>query len=204
MNSRKLSLIAVALLLVGTQLMYMGSGSHVSTELPLEPPTANAFATFTLPSEMPRYDIPLTLHLQKYIYEKCQKYGLAYEMVLAVIKAESNFVIDVVGVTGDLGLMQLNPRNTVDWLAKKLNLDFFDPLDPYQNVAAGIWYLAHIRDYWIQYTDCQQKTFALTLLSYNRGINGATRYVKQHGLKAFNNSYVEKVSAFKQQFEEGR
>jgi len=214
MNTRPISLAIVLLLLVGAQSILMGASSPVEAELPtllIETSesaetvmvTVDAFSRIRLPIEMPRYDIPLSLQLQKHIWELCQEHDLSYEFVLGVIKAESDFVVDAVGVTKDLGLMQLNPYNTMDWLAEKVGISDFDPFNPFHNVTAGIWYLAHIRDYWAKFGICQQRTFAQILLSYNRGIGGATQYIRQMGERAYQHVYVMKVVQFKQELESG-
>lgn len=211
MTTRRLSLAVMLLFLAGMHLMFVGGGGSVNAELPFSPPadtdtvivTTDAFSRITLPVDMPRYDIPLPLQLQKFIWKMCLDHTLSYEFVLSVIYAESNFVIGAVGVTKDLGLMQLNPYNTVGWLADKVGIKNFDPMNPYHNVEAGVWYLAYIRDYWEQYGVSHERTFELILLSYNRGINGATTHVKRLGAKAYESGYVLKVSQFKQNLEKG-
>lgn len=60
-----------------------------------------------------------------------------------VIKEESGWR-NIEGVTGDLGLMQLNPKY-LDYFADMFNNGLpFDPFDPYTNIAIGIAYLSHL------------------------------------------------------------
>lgn len=82
------------------------------------------------------YDfIPIDEGLQVEIYSLCKKYEIAYELILSVIKTESNFQVDVVGDNGNsIGLMQIQPK----WwqgLADTYGLNIYEPID---NVHLGI------------------------------------------------------------------
>ena len=82
------------------------------------------------------YDfIPLDEGLQVEIYSLCKKYEIAYELILSVIKTESNFQVDVIGDNGNsIGLMQIQPK----WwqgLADTYALSIHEPID---NVHLGI------------------------------------------------------------------
>lgn len=82
------------------------------------------------------YDfIPLDKDLQVQIYDLCEQYEIAYELVLSVIKTESEFKVDIIGDNGDaIGLMQIQPK----WwqgLADMHNLNVYEPID---NVHLGI------------------------------------------------------------------
>ena len=82
------------------------------------------------------YDfIPLDERLQVEIYSLCKKYEIAYELILSVIKTESNFQADVIGDNGNsIGLMQIQPK----WwqgLADTYGLNIYEPID---NVHLGI------------------------------------------------------------------
>lgn len=82
------------------------------------------------------YDfIPLDEGLQVEIYSLCKKYEIAYELILSVIKTESNFQVDVIGDNGNsIGLMQIQPK----WwqgLADTYGLNIYEPID---NVHLGI------------------------------------------------------------------
>ena len=150
---------------------------------------------------VPNYDVPLEYEVQEYIWKMCQENSISYELVLALIQAESSFKIDVVSKTNDHGLMQLNATNTMDWLADKVGISEFDPLDPYHNVSAGIWYLLYLRDYWDQYGLGQENAIVWILLSYNRGITGAKNYAAA-GNVPIQDMYVQKVLGYKYELEE--
>ena len=66
-------------------------------------------------------------------------------MLLAVIKTESQFRSDVVGLRGELGLMQILPATAV-WMARRIGLPaHFNLRDPATNIRIGAAYLAHLR-----------------------------------------------------------
>lgn len=82
------------------------------------------------------YDfIPLEEGLQVQIHSLCEQYEIAYNLVLSVIKTESEFKADVIGDNGDaIGLMQIQPK----WwqgLADDNGLNIYEPID---NVHLGI------------------------------------------------------------------
>ncbi len=92
------------------------------TEMPTEAPFAG-------------YDfIPLDVDIQVQIFTLCEQYEIAYELILAVIKTESEFQW-VIGDSGrSIGYMQIQPRwwqGTAD--AYGLNIN-----DPVDNVHLGI------------------------------------------------------------------
>ena len=92
------------------------------TEMPTEAPFAG-------------YDfIPLDVDIQTQIFTLCEQYEIAYELILAVIKTESEFQW-VIGDGGrSIGYMQIQPRwwqGTAD--AYGLNIN-----DPVDNVHLGI------------------------------------------------------------------
>lgn len=143
---------------------------------------------------IPIYDIPMSAELQGYTYELCKYYALPYELVLAVIHTESRF--DPNADSGSSkGLMQLN-TNTYPALAKELGLEI-DPMNSVDNVTAGIYYLAKLRDAWQGYSD--EEVFSLMLISYNRGVQGCKDYVRKYGL---DNIYVTKVYEYKIKLEQ--
>ena len=79
--------------------------------------------------------IPLDYNLQREIYKLCEEYEIAYDLIMAVIKTESEFVTDAVGDNGNsIGLMQIQPKWWQE-LAAQNNLDINVPAD---NVHLGI------------------------------------------------------------------
>src|SRR5690606_9641498 len=107
-------------------------------------------------SKMPYYDIPLSKELQEYTYKKCQESMVPYELVLAIMKVESNYKSDLISRTNDYGLMQINKVNH-GWLKKKLGVTDF--LDPKQSIDCGVYMLKELFD---KYSDEHK-----VLMAYN-------------------------------------
>lgn len=141
----------------------------------------------------PEYDIPLEDDLQEYIWNLANEYEISYEMVLAVINAESSFRTDVVSRTNDYGLMQINSKY-MDYHAANAGIDNFDPFNPYQNVKVGIHLLATERNYWRSQEMGEEYVFMYTLGSYKCGRTG----LKNSGLPW---DYINKISNYKTQLE---
>lgn len=109
------------------------------------------------------YDIPLETELQDYIRKECDEMNVEMELVLAIMKVESDFNSDVISDSNDYGLMQINIVNH-ESLQKKLSI--YDFLDPYDNARAGIYMLSGLD--WCE-NDVQR------LMCYNMGVTGAKR-----------------------------
>lgn len=149
-------------------------------------------------SEMPLYNIPLDLEFQKLIYEECNNYSLSYELVLGVIKQESQFDYQAVSRDGnDMGLFQIN-RHTYPWIAQQLDIENFDIRNPEHNIKAGIWYLDYLRDYWADQMFLDEEVAYLMLNSYNQGIYGCTQYAQKYGFSYY---YAKNVLKYKEEFE---
>lgn len=89
--------------------------------------------------------IPLSADLQMSIYAACTDYEIAYDLILAVIKTESEFDAAAIGDSGNAyGLMQIQPR-WWDWLAVEKRLTDYRT-DPVQNAALGIAILSLLLD----------------------------------------------------------
>ncbi|MGB9622181.1 MAG: lytic transglycosylase domain-containing protein, partial [Brevinematia bacterium] len=89
------------------------------------------------------------------IKEASSKYNLPFELIKAVIKAESNFNPISISPKNAIGLMQLIPST-----AKELGVD--DPFDPYQNIMGGSRYLRMMLDKY-------NGNLFLALSAYNAG-----------------------------------
>lgn len=85
-------------------------------------------------------DVPLDADLQKFIWNTSEDYGLDPKLVLAVIGQESNYKTDAVGDDGlSMGLMQVQEGCHEERMEK---LGATDLMNPYDNAATGIDYLA--------------------------------------------------------------
>ncbi|WP_297711891.1 lytic transglycosylase domain-containing protein [Clostridium sp.] len=118
--------------------------------------------------------------IKKYLYpykyeEIVNKYSYEYNLdpflVLAVIKTESNFNIDVESSKGAKGLMQIMD-STGEWIASKLEIDDFNAnmlYDPEINIEFGCWYLNNLLE---EFGD-----LSLALAAYNGGSGNVTKWL---------------------------
>jgi hypothetical protein len=132
------------------------------------------------PDFMP-YDIPLSAELQQYTFDLCGERGLDFEIVLALMYAESSYRPDIISKTNDYGLMQLNKAHH-GWLTAELGITDF--LDAEQNINAGTFLLANISN---KYPDIHQM-----LMTYNFGEAGAKRCWNK-GI--YSSKYSRKITA---------
>lgn len=145
----------------------------------------------------PAYAVEPTEYQLEFIKSECEKYGLSYTLVYGVCMAESSWNVKANSGSSQ-GIMQLH-KSTWPYLAEDLQIDDFDPYDFCDNVAAGVYKLACLRDIWAEKGYPDEEVVSLMLLSYNRSVKGCEAYVAEHGLA---NEYVDKVLEYKYQFEQ--
>ena len=92
------------------------------------------------------------------ISDTARKYGLDYNLVRAVVWAESNFDPNCVSSAGAMGLMQLMPGTAA-------SLGVADAFDPEQNIDGGARYLA-------SRLELYEGDVMRALAAYNCGVNG--------------------------------
>jgi Transglycosylase SLT domain len=114
----------------------------------------------------------------RHIRDASSTYGVAVDLIKAVISAESEFDPLAVSSKGAQGLMQLMP-----FTARRLGVT--DPFDPRQNVLGGTQYLRMMLDTF-------QGDVALALAGYNAGPNAVTRF---RGIPPFKETqnYVQRI-----------
>ena len=96
------------------------------------------------------------------ISDASERYGVAFPLLKAIIKAESDFDPYAVSKKGATGLMQIMPQNF-----EPLGLE--DPFDPWQNINAGARYFKQMYDRF-------KGKLALSLAAYNAGPTAVDRY----------------------------
>lgn len=90
------------------------------------------------------------------------EYGVSPRLVMAVIKAESNFEPAAVSPKNAQGLMQLIPETSLRFNVRK-------PFDPEQNIRGGMSYLRWLLAYF-------EGDVALVAAAYNAGEGAVNRY----------------------------
>ena len=115
---------------VGTKLPLLASRSRLVESVAAEIPTAaDGFVA---------YNIALPVEQQQYAFNICKKYGVQYELLLAIMYKESGFRAGATGV-GGAGLCQINPSN---YGLLNSALGITNLYDPYDNMTAGAYLLA--------------------------------------------------------------
>jgi soluble lytic murein transglycosylase-like protein len=111
-------------------------------------------------------NIPLSARFQLWIDKKCVEKGISTNVVMGVIKKESNFRIKAMGDNGEAyGLMQIQKK----WHGARMNkVGAKDLLNCYDNVHVGIDYLAELYK-------ANNKDWHKTLMAYNGGQAYANR-----------------------------
>lgn len=104
------------------------------------------------------------------------QYGIDPKISLAVVAVESGFNANIIGVTNDVGLFQLNPKSFPQFTKKQL-------LDPKTNIMIGIKYLAKVKK------ECKHKDNNDWLVCWNYGPKNAQK-VKHPQLFP----YIKKIS----------
>lgn len=109
--------------------------------------------------------VPMPYEWQDYMRTYCEEYGCPYPLALAVAQTESNFDMDAVGASGEVGIMQLNPGPSGSYHAELEEATGMDPATPSGNIAAGCYLLGK---YMEDYGDPHKAAMA-----YNMGVSGA-------------------------------
>ncbi len=133
---------------------------------------ASRSSSVVIPSEIivdsgfKQYNINLSLEQQKYSYNMCQKYGIQYELFLAMMYKESGYNANAIGAGVSYGLCQIHVSNHTK-LRNTLGISNF--LDPYDNITAGAYMLALYFSSAYKMSDDQATIEKYALNSYNMG-----------------------------------
>jgi hypothetical protein len=135
-----------------------------------------------------RVHFNLGQNFEKYgpeIWRASQRYNVDYNLVRAVIKAESNFDPRAVSRAGARGLMQLMPET-----ASLLQVN--DSFHPEQNIEGGVRYLRYLLNLF-------NDNLSLALAAYNAGEKAVFRY---RGIPPYQETqtYVQRVLKYFQKY----
>jgi soluble lytic murein transglycosylase-like protein len=119
------------------------------------------------------------------IWKASQRYSVDYNLVKAVIKAESNFNPRAVSRAGARGLMQLMPQT-----ANLLQVN--DSFHPEENIDGGVRYLRYLLNLY-------NENLQLALAAYNAGEKAVFKY---RGIPPYQETqtYVQRVLRYYQDF----
>lgn len=109
------------------------------------------------------------------ILEAARRNQVDPRLLKAVIWRESRFDPSTRGKAGEIGLMQIMPKQAVvDWAkAKKRSVPYRGTLyDPEMNIEIGSWYLGRAIRRWSKYREC----YVLALCEYNAGLTRANKW----------------------------
>lgn len=132
--------------------------------------------------------LPSSESLRDIINATCTKYGMEEALIMAVVRAESNFNPRAVSPKGARGLMQLMPAT-----ARELGVT--NSLDPAENIDGGVRYLKWLLGVFDNDTE-------LALAAYNAGPTKVRRY---KGIPPYRETktYVKRVLRFYEHYAAG-
>ncbi|NLZ35739.1 lytic transglycosylase domain-containing protein [Clostridium isatidis] len=136
-----------------------------------------------------------------YIEKHSEEFNVDPYLVLAMIKAESNFNNKAESKKGAKGLMQIMD-STGEWAAKELGINYFLPsmlFDEDLNIRMGCWYLANLEE---EFGDID-----LVIAAYNGGSGNVNKWLNDEDFSSdgekldyipFNETkkYVDKVKVY--------
>lgn len=145
-----------------------------------------AACIYIVTSEDPNYLLRETAFAWRYkkyddlIRQAAARYGVAPELIKAVIWRESQFQPNKVGAQGERGLMQITENAATDWARAEKIQTFVstDLFDPKVNIQAGTWYLNRALTHW----SAKDNPLPFALAEYNAGRSRVRRWVQDSGM----------------------
>ena len=141
---------------VGTKLNLTASRSAV----------VRSIGAIQVDSNFKKYNIRLPEEQQEFAYNVCKKYGIQYELFLAIMYKESGFNAGAVGGGNSYGLCQIHVSNFSNLRAR---LGVSDFTDPYDNMTAGAYLLSNYFASARKVVSGEDAVEAYALNSYNMG-----------------------------------
>lgn len=135
-----------------------------------------------------QYNISLPLEQQQYAYNISKRYGIQYELFLAIMYKESGFNPYAVGGGNSYGLCQIHVSNHANLRAKLGVSNFYDP---YDNMTAGAYLLScyfGTANQVVSGSDVE--VYALNAYNMGEGAYFATCYSQGILHRAYSNSVI--------------
>lgn len=155
---------------------------------------ADGFVFYEIPEEYDRTGGYFPEKMQVYTYCVCKRYGVRYDLVVALIEKESGYKFDEVGDDGhSIGYMQIYEEWHKDRMER---LNVTDLRNPYQNVLVGIDYLSELIE---RYGTVQD-----ALAAYNYGEQGAKRNLWKKGIYVYeyNQTIMSRMKEIEEELEQ--
>ena len=127
---------------------------------------------------------------QELIDTAALRYQVPPTLIAALIWQETRFNPACRGKAGEIGLMQIMPRSSLEW-AKAEHIPDFDThglFNPGTNILAGTWYLARALHRW----ENQPDPVPWALTEYNAGRSNAIRW--EHEAAVSSQSFISAIS----------
>lgn len=142
------------------------------------PPPVQVVAVEAAPAPPPPQPVVAPKAIEKIVQTMSPTFKLEPQLVLAIMKAESNFDVDALSPKNAMGLMQLIPET-----AERFNVS--NPYDAKQNIRGGMAYLRWLLAYF-------EGDVALVAAAYNAGEGTVERY---RGVPPYRETraYVERI-----------
>jgi soluble lytic murein transglycosylase-like protein len=143
-----------------------------------------------------KYDLPISEDLQRLVWDLSKQYGIQYELILSIMKTESDFNPKAVSYdSSSMGLMQINIYNTFYGNAETLGIKNADVFNPVHNIEVGAYILSQRRDSMQELGYSGDSLVNATIMAYRYGIGGARSRLKSNS--ALNYKYVKSVLNFR-------
>lgn len=155
---------------------------------------ADGFVFYEIPEEYDRTGGYFPEKMQVYTYCVCKRYGVRYDLVVALIEKESGYKFDEVGDDGhSIGYMQIYEEWHKDRMER---LNVTDLRNPYQNVLVGIDYLSELIE--------RYGTIQDALAAYNYGEQGAKRNLWKKGIYVYeyNQTIMSRMKEIEEELEQ--
>ena len=147
----------------------------------------NTINTFSQEKNKDYFYFPTTTlkpKVELFLRDLAIELDLELSLILSLIELETggkfnNEVVSVNPTSIDIGLFQLNNKWGVPNAEEILDCEV-DPYDVYDNISGGLAILYNNREYYRSQGYTGDSLMNMTLLSYNRGIGGASIWMETH------------------------